>query len=78
MAQLQVQPKRKSYWWLWLLLFVIAVVVIYYLSKNNMLPGSNSSIGNPTKSDSSVVNDTAANAAASDSALHSHNGITGQ
>ena len=78
MAQLQVQPKRRSYWWVWLLLFVVLVGVIYYLSKNNMLPGNNSSIGNPTTKDSSVVNDTATNAPASDSALHSHNGITGQ
>ncbi|MES2649902.1 MAG: hypothetical protein V4717_23700 [Bacteroidota bacterium] len=78
MAQIHVQPKAKSYWWLWLLLLLIIAGVVYYLYANNMLPGNKATIGNPTPADSSAVNDTAKNAAASDSALHYHNGITGQ
>ena len=78
MAQINVQPKRKSYWWLWLLLIFIAGAVIYYLTKNDMLPGSKPTTGNPTTGDSSVYNDTAKDGAATDSALHSHNGITGR
>ena len=37
MAELHVQPKRKSYWWLWLiiLLIIIAAAVYWYMNYYN-------------------------------------------
>lgn len=34
MAEIHVEPKRKSLWWLWLLIIIILAVIAYYWYTN--------------------------------------------
>src|SRR3954453_5154888 len=55
MADLYVQPKRKTNWWIWLLLAIILIAVIYFLSKGRNK--ENSTVTNTTQTDTSVSAD---------------------
>jgi outer membrane protein OmpA-like peptidoglycan-associated protein len=61
MAELNVQPKRKSNWWLWLLLAAIAIALIFFFSKGcNSENAEQASAANATTGDSSASGHVAA------------------
>ncbi len=63
MAELFVQPKKRTPWWLWLLLLIIVIGIVYYFAKGrNQLATVNTSAGDTTvtttdtaKTDTGVV-----------------------
>jgi outer membrane protein OmpA-like peptidoglycan-associated protein len=55
MAELHVQPKRKSNWWLWLLLAAIAIALIFYFSKGCSSENTNQSASTSTATGDSTA-----------------------
>lgn len=60
MADLYVQPKKRSPWWLWLLLIIIILGVVYYFVKgrNQLATMNTSSTDSTTQADTSKADNT--------------------
>jgi len=44
MAQLEVRPRRRSYWWLWLIIIIIVIAACAYCYQHYYRNGSTTSI----------------------------------
>ena len=55
MAELNVQPKKRTPWWVWIILLIVALALLYiFLGGGKSLIGSNE----PVVTDSTVVDST--------------------